>query len=401
MKMKNNEKRMEEERAVSPVIATILMVAITVVLAGVLYVWANNLASEGTGTTMSTLNTYTAEDADDETGVGADDTLVKMQMTGKDELSWSFVKITISIGDNVYTCSVIAGDDCEIGQAAGDNDNAWEPSEYLFLKEGTEDICDGTVCPITISITNGGRSVGGSPLILVDGTSGSNSVGSTSTGGTTVTTESCADVFAVIETQEDVSNYAHCTDLDALYLHQTSGVTEVNLPHLEKIYRYAYFHQNSDLEMVSLPKLEEVEKYVYFHKNPSLESVDLSSLEDVGNNDDNDGGYVYFYHNYALESVDLSSLKNVYVNEYGDQGYVYFDNNDVLLSIDMSSLEHVGGYLYISGHDILTTIDLTSSLTAVDDYVYIYSNPDLCVPSLNWNDISDSVSMGGNGQCTN
>ncbi len=86
--MKNNEKRMEEERAVSPVIATILMVAITVVLAGVLYVWANNLASEGTGTTMSTLNTYTAEDADDETGVGADDTLVKMQMTGKDELSW-------------------------------------------------------------------------------------------------------------------------------------------------------------------------------------------------------------------------------------------------------------------------------------------------------------------------
>ena len=153
--------------------------------------------------------------------------------------------------------------------------------------------------------------------------------------------------------------------------------------------------------MVSLPKLEEVEKYVYFHKNPSLESVDLSSLEDVGNNDDNDGGYVYFYHNYALESVDLSSLKNVYVNEYGDQGYVYFDNNDVLLSIDMSSLEHVGGYLYISGHDILTTIDLTSSLTAVDDYVYIYSNPDLCVPSLNWNDISDSVSMGGNGQCTN
>ena len=398
--MKNNEKRMEEERAVSPVIATILMVAITVVLAGVLYVWANNLASEGTDTSMSTLNTYTVEDADDETGPGAEDTLVRMQMTGKDDLAWSFVQIRISIGDNVYTCSVIAGDDCEITQAAGENDNAWEPGEYLFLKEGTEDICDGTICPITISITNGGRSVGGSPLILVDGASGSNSLGgSSSSGGTTVTTESCADVFAVIETQDDVSSYSHCTDLDALYLHQTSGVTDVSLPHLEKIYRYAYFHQNEDLETVSLPNLEEVEGYVYFHQNAALENVDLSGLEDVGDNDDNDGGYVYFSGNDALVNVDLSSLKHVFANDRGDQGYVYFDNNDALESIDMSSLEHVGGYLYISGNDVLSNFDVTSTLTAVDDYVYIYSHPLLCVPDLDWDSISDSVSIGGNGQC--
>ena len=73
MKMKNNENIIEES-AVSPVIATILMVAITVVLAGVLYVWANNLASEGTDTSMNTLNTYTVEDAADEASVGTDDT---------------------------------------------------------------------------------------------------------------------------------------------------------------------------------------------------------------------------------------------------------------------------------------------------------------------------------------
>ncbi|MEE3082845.1 MAG: archaellin/type IV pilin N-terminal domain-containing protein, partial [Candidatus Thermoplasmatota archaeon] len=41
--MKNE---MKNDEAVSPVIATILMVAITVVLAGVLYVWANSLASD-------------------------------------------------------------------------------------------------------------------------------------------------------------------------------------------------------------------------------------------------------------------------------------------------------------------------------------------------------------------
>ena len=147
MRMKTAEiRRDEEEKAVSPVIATILMVAITVVLAGVLYVWANNLASEGTDTSIGTLNTYTTEDADDETGPGADDTLVRMQVTGKDDLAWAFIKITVSVGDNVYTCSVIAGDDCEISQAAGDNDNAWEPGEYLFLSEGTDDICSEAEC---------------------------------------------------------------------------------------------------------------------------------------------------------------------------------------------------------------------------------------------------------------
>jgi len=38
-------------------------------------------------------------------------------------------------------------------------------------------------------------------------------------------------------------------------------------------------------------------------------------------------------------------------------------------------------------------------LTAVDDYVYIYNHPDLCVPSLNWDDISDSVSIANNQDC--
>ena len=58
----NNENRNEE--AVSPVIATILMVAITVVLAGVLYVWASSLADDSTGgglnNTSSTAETQLA-----------------------------------------------------------------------------------------------------------------------------------------------------------------------------------------------------------------------------------------------------------------------------------------------------------------------------------------------------
>ena len=43
--MRTTTKNMKnDDEAVSPVIATILMVAITVVLAGVLFVWANSLA---------------------------------------------------------------------------------------------------------------------------------------------------------------------------------------------------------------------------------------------------------------------------------------------------------------------------------------------------------------------
>ena len=165
--MMNNEKN---EQAVSPVIATILMVAITVVLAGVLYVWANSLASEGTDTSASTLNTYTADDAADEANdaAGGADTLIRMQMTGQDDLAWSFVKVTLSVGDNIYTCSVTAGDDCTISQSAGSNDNAWEPGEYIFLSEGTAEICSTTGCDVGISVIYSGYTVAGDSSQMVN-----------------------------------------------------------------------------------------------------------------------------------------------------------------------------------------------------------------------------------------
>jgi len=162
-------KNEKNEQAVSPVIATILMVAITVVLAGVLYVWANNLASDGTDTSASTLNTYTADDAaDDASAAGESDILIKMQMTGRDDLAWSFVKVTLSVGDNVYTCSVAAGDDCSITQSAGSNDNAWEPGEYIFLSEGTQEICSNSGCMVDISVTHNGRTVAGDGSVQVN-----------------------------------------------------------------------------------------------------------------------------------------------------------------------------------------------------------------------------------------
>jgi len=117
-----------------------------------------------------TSNTYTADDAADSASVAGDgaDTLIKIQMTGSGDLDWDFVQITLSVGGSFYTCSVAAGDDCSISQQAGDNDNAWEPGEYIFLSEGTEEICSSTGCAVGISVTYGGNNVTGDTSVVVN-----------------------------------------------------------------------------------------------------------------------------------------------------------------------------------------------------------------------------------------
>jgi hypothetical protein len=116
------------------------------------------------------MNTYTADDAADDAsaaGEGAD-TLIKMQMTGSDDLQWSLVSIRLSLGDNVYTCSVAPGDDCTITQTAGSNDNAWEPGEYIFLAEGTEEICSAQGCHVDITVLYQGNAVAGDSAVVVN-----------------------------------------------------------------------------------------------------------------------------------------------------------------------------------------------------------------------------------------
>ena len=99
-----------EEEAVSPVIATILMVAITVVLAGVLYVWASELA--GNQTDFGTFNNYVAEDIRPTTSSAVNDPLLRMRFAnGPDDLSWSFLKVSISGEDGTLS-------ECKIGQVS-------------------------------------------------------------------------------------------------------------------------------------------------------------------------------------------------------------------------------------------------------------------------------------------
>ena len=87
--MKINE-REKFEKAVSPVIATILMVAITVVLSGVLYVWAANLAETNTDGDLSLYN-FSVRDAPGSPSSGATDDLVIVTMDIGEEIGWATV----------------------------------------------------------------------------------------------------------------------------------------------------------------------------------------------------------------------------------------------------------------------------------------------------------------------
>jgi flagellin-like protein len=154
----NNENRNDE--AVSPVIATILMVAITVVLAGVLYVWASSLAGDSAG---GSLDAYTFSDADAAGSMsdGSGDALVEITMTQGTDLNWAMLKVTIKVdGGTPQSCGE-AGDDttCTWTPYEGSgNDQAWEASEGITISEGNTNLCDGEDggCSLEVTLTKKG-----------------------------------------------------------------------------------------------------------------------------------------------------------------------------------------------------------------------------------------------------
>ena len=150
----NNENRNEE--AVSPVIATILMVAITVVLAGVLYVWASSLADDSTGGGLDTYQ-FSDRDATGSMSESGGDGLVHVAMTQGDDLSWAVLKVSIVIdGGASMTCDVAPGDADSACTYTTDDDNTWSTSEEITISEGSAtDLCDGSDggCSVDVTLT--------------------------------------------------------------------------------------------------------------------------------------------------------------------------------------------------------------------------------------------------------
>ena len=129
-------------------------------------------------------------------------------------------------------------------------------------------------------------------------------------------------------------------ELDTVYLHITSKVTDLTLPNLERVKEDVYLHANTGVETVSMPLLESVGGYLYLYQNPEMTAASFPLLVSVGE-------------------------------------YLYADTN---LSLE--------------------TLDLTTSLTSVGESIYIAGNALLCVPELDWESIAtDEVNIFSNAEC--
>ena len=148
----------DDDGATSPELVTIHNV----------FFWLYEEEAGDNDTTGNTLNTYSANDANGGVSSGTGDALIMMQMTGQDTLSWTFTSIRLSVGDTVHKCTVGGGDACTISQQGGDNGNAWEPGEFIFLSESGTDICSDVGCNVGISVTYNGNTVAGDGSVVVD-----------------------------------------------------------------------------------------------------------------------------------------------------------------------------------------------------------------------------------------
>ena len=149
-----NENRNDE--AVSPVIATILMVAITVVLAGVLYVWAASLAEGNTDGNLA-LYAFGGEDATGAVTDGTDDDLVRITMSQGGDLNWASVSVKISVDNGApVTCDNpgLTGGNCGLIEFGNTGDQFWSVGDGVTIVESGQDLCTSGTCVIKVTITD-------------------------------------------------------------------------------------------------------------------------------------------------------------------------------------------------------------------------------------------------------
>ena len=148
-----NENRNDE--AVSPVIATILMVAITVVLAGVLYVWASSLAEGNTDGNL-TLYSFSASDAGAAVSTGTDDALVMIAMDQGSDINWAAVSVKLTIDGNApVTCdnNDQGTSTCYLVEYGTTDDQVWSVGDGVTVYESGQDLCNNS-CEVVITITD-------------------------------------------------------------------------------------------------------------------------------------------------------------------------------------------------------------------------------------------------------
>ena len=142
--------------AVGVIVGLVILVAITVVLAGVLYVWASSLAEGNTDGNL-TLISMTAEDAQGSPSWETDDALIRVTMIEGTDLSWAALSVQISIDNGAtLTCDKAedGSGDCVLVQFGSNTDDQdWSAGEGVTIKENGKALCDTTTdCAIEVTI---------------------------------------------------------------------------------------------------------------------------------------------------------------------------------------------------------------------------------------------------------
>ena len=153
--MSVKSKRVQEEESVSPVIATILMVAITVVLAGTLYVWAASLAESNTDGSLN-LYTFESKQAPANPTSADTDSLAILTMTQGQQTSWSVISVKLSINEAASISCAVPGQtsgSCIIVDSSEDA-TSWSIGEDVTVIENGVDLCSDVNCEMTFTITN-------------------------------------------------------------------------------------------------------------------------------------------------------------------------------------------------------------------------------------------------------
>ena len=164
---------LREDDAVSPVIATILMVAITVVLAGTLYVWAANLAESNTDGDLE-LYAFDSNDAAGSPSMASDDNLAITTMTQGESIGWASLAISVSVDDAAAVKCALPGQSdgaCIVIESETGDGGVWAVGEDITIKENGVDLCNSAVCDLSITITNirVGKSIGKTTTVTEQG----------------------------------------------------------------------------------------------------------------------------------------------------------------------------------------------------------------------------------------
>ena len=150
------QKENRNEEAVSPVIATILMVAITVVLAGVLYVWASSLAEGNTDGNLA-LYAFSGEDANGSPSAEGTDSLIRVTMDQGSDINWAAISVKLTIDDGApVTCDnpgVEGTGVCSLVEFGNTDDQMWSVGDGVTVMENGNNLCS-TSCIFDVSITD-------------------------------------------------------------------------------------------------------------------------------------------------------------------------------------------------------------------------------------------------------